>query len=157
MGGKVNIGFAQGPINTIQRFKWYGNFLWESPSKTKLSALQWFGNVLKHFLPPWNFWTFLTIVNNITIAGWVTLLHCAVGFASSVEDFAEFYKVNGPTEICEDPDLKEKHNCGDKVTQSLQVQTRLLHNLISAGLRILVDVRATVTMTHIRIWILEEE
>lgn len=68
-----------------------------------------------------------------------------------MEDFAEFYKVNGPTEICEEPDLKEKHNCGDTVTQSLQVETHLLHNLISAELRILVNIRATVTMTHIGI------
>lgn len=81
----------------------------------------------------------------------MTLLHCTVGFVSSVEDFAEFYKVNGPTEICEDPDLKEKHNCGDKVTQMLQVETHLLQILISAGLRILVNVRATVTVTHMRI------
>lgn len=66
-----------------------------------------------------------------------------------MEDFADFYKVKGPTEICEEPDLKEKHDCGDTVTQSLQVETHLLHNLISAGLRILVNVRAT--MTHIRI------
>lgn len=68
-----------------------------------------------------------------------------------MEDFAEFYKVNGPTEICEEPDLKEKQNCGDKVTQSLHIKTHLLQNFLSAELRILVNVRATDTYQDMNI------
>lgn len=34
----------------------------------------------------------------------------------TVTDFAETYKMNGPTESCDEPELKLAPSCGDKVT-----------------------------------------
>lgn len=54
--------------------------------------------------------------NTITIVVWLTQLYCTAGVSLSVTDYAETYKVNGPTESCEEPDLKPDLSCGDKVT-----------------------------------------
>lgn len=46
----------------------------------------------------------------------MTDLTCSAGIPVSVADFAETYKVNSPTESCEEPDVELQSNCGDKVT-----------------------------------------
>lgn len=38
-----------------------------------------------------------------------------IGIALLVSDYAEAYKVTGPTETCEEPELNPVQSCGDKV------------------------------------------
>lgn len=43
------------------------------------------------------------------------MLCCSAGVTLSEGEFAELYKVNDPTENCEEPEPKVANSCGDKV------------------------------------------
>ena len=44
------------------------------------------------------------------------VLYCTVGSTQSVEDYAENFKVDDPSETCEEPELSAVQSCGDKVS-----------------------------------------
>lgn len=56
---------------------------------------------------------------NFATAWWLTVLHCFIGVESSVLDFADVYKVDGPTESCEVPESTEQESCAIKVLPSI--------------------------------------
>lgn len=45
----------------------------------------------------------------------LTVLFCAAGIPMTVTDLAEFYKIDDPTEECQEVEVKPDESCGNKV------------------------------------------
>lgn len=76
--------------------------------------------MFKTCLSLWGSWT--QDINNFATAWWVTVFLCIAGVESSVLDFADLNKMDGPTESCEVPEETQQESCAIKVLHSLTAE-----------------------------------